>query len=255
MARPDPVALDAERHVRSQPDRQIGSGGVRGMPVVSDQRPVGGHPAVVEVWLADELHLDVALEADDRAHQHVVGVVIGGRPSVGRDGVVTLARPHRQRVAHQRPAGRGLPGRGDDVRPGLVDARRRHVDSEGPEPERARLAIEQRSEHARRVEARDAEPVDRAVRSQKRARMAVREERVVGDRREGRGGRRALGAVAAAGSSLMSPPTARASRRARQRDRPPPPGPTIPSRIRGPPGASRAAAASPATPPRRCPAA
>ena len=43
-----------------------------------------------------------------------------------------------------------------------------------------------RAEHAGRVEARDAEPVDRSVGGDERARVAVREERVVGDRREGR---------------------------------------------------------------------
>ena len=47
-------------------------------------------------------------------------------------------------------------------------------------------------EDARRVEARHAEPVDGAVRRDERARVAVGEERVVGDRRERRGRRGAL---------------------------------------------------------------
>ena len=92
-----------------------------------------------------------------------------------------------QRVAHEHPAGRRLPRRQQHVRPRLVDARGGHVDPERPEAERARLAVEQRAEHARRVEARDAQPVDRPVGRDQRARVAVRQERVVGDRRERRG--------------------------------------------------------------------
>ena len=62
----------------------------------------------------------------------------------------------------------------------------RHVDPERPEPERAGSAIEQRPEHAGRVEPRHAQPVDRAVGRHQRAGVTVREERVVGDRRKRR---------------------------------------------------------------------
>ena len=70
--------------------------------------------------------------------------------------------------------------------PGLVAAAGRHVDAVGSEPERAGAAVEQRAEHARAVEARQAQPLDRAVGRDQRAGVAVREEGVVGDRRERR---------------------------------------------------------------------
>ena len=52
----------------------------------------GRRPAVVERRLADQLDLDRALQALDRAHQHVVGVVVGRRPGVRRDRVRRRAR-------------------------------------------------------------------------------------------------------------------------------------------------------------------
>ena len=67
------------------------------------------------------------------------------------------------------------------------------VDAERPQPERARLAVEQAAEHAWRVEARDAQPIDRAVRRYEGAGVAVREEGVLGDRGERRRRGRALG--------------------------------------------------------------
>ena len=62
----------------------------------------------------------------------------------------------------------------------------------GPSRNVPACAVEQRAEHARRVEARHAQPVDRAVGRDERAGVAVRQERVVGDRRERRRRRRAL---------------------------------------------------------------
>ena len=205
-----PVALDAERHVRLQPHRHLGAAGVGGVAVLADQRPLGRRAAVVEARLADQLDLDAAVEAQDRPHQHVVGVVVGRRPGVRSDLVLVIPRAHRQRVANHDPAGRRLPGGGDDVGPGLVDARRWEVDAERSQPERAGLAIEQHAEHAGRVEARQAEPVDRAVGRDESAGVAVGEEGVVGYRREGRRCRGALwrGRVRGFSAALMSPPTA-----------------------------------------------
>ncbi len=57
----------------------------------------------------------------------------------------------------------------------------------GPSAHEARLAVEQAAEDARRVEGGEAEPVDRPVGRDEGARVAVREERVVRDRRERRG--------------------------------------------------------------------
>ena len=78
----DPVALHAEREVGLQPDRLARAGRVGGVPAAVDQRPFGRRPAVVEGRLADQIDLDGALQAADRAHQQVIGVVVGGRPGV-----------------------------------------------------------------------------------------------------------------------------------------------------------------------------
>ena len=221
---PDAVPLDPEREVGLEADRLPCPGRVRRVAAAVDERPLRRLPAVVEDGLADELDLDGAVEALDRPHEHVVGVVVGGRPRVRCDLVLVLVRAHRQRVADDDPAGRRLPRRHEDVR-----ARARtHVRSgwlmpNGAEPEVPGPAIEQAAEHARRVEARDAEPVDRAVGRDERARVAVGEERVVRDRRERRrsGGalRRRLGRVRR--RSLMTRSTARASGRAPRRARRP----------------------------------
>ena len=59
----------------------------------SDQRPLGRDAAVVEDGLADQLDLDLAVEAQDRAHEHVVAVVVGRRPGVGSDRVLAVRGP------------------------------------------------------------------------------------------------------------------------------------------------------------------
>ena len=100
--------------------------------------------------------------------------------------------------------------------PGSYDPRGRVVDPEGPEPEVARLAVEQGAEHAGRVEAGEAQPVDRPVGRDQGAGVAVGQERVVGDGRE-RGRRRgALGhrVVHDAIHGLCQPPCSAVSRSA-----------------------------------------
>jgi hypothetical protein len=188
----DPVALDAERKIGPQPDRLARAARVGGMPTVLGQRPLGGRPAIVERRLADQLDFDGAVQAADRTHQQVIGVVVGRRTGVWGDLVLPFPRTHRQSIADQEPAPRRLPRRGEDVRPGLVDARGRVVDPERSEPEVARLAVEQGAEHAGRVEARDAEPIDRSVGRDQGTGVAVGQERIVRNRRERRRGGSAL---------------------------------------------------------------
>ena len=194
VPRPDPVLLDPEREVGVQAEALVRAGRLGAVPIVVQQRPGGRLAPVVERRLADELDLDVALEAFDRANEHVIGVVVGGRTRVRRDRVLVAARPHRQRVAHDDPAVGRLPRRLEHVRPRLVDDRSRVVDPERRHAEEAGLAVEQAAEDARRVEARDAQPVDRPVGRDQRAGVAVRQERVLRDRRERRGRGRALDA-------------------------------------------------------------
>ncbi len=138
VPRPHAVALDAEREVGVQTDRLSCSRGVGDVTAAVDQRPLRLRAAVVERGLADELDLDAALEALDRAHQHVVGVFVGGRPRVWRDLVLVRVRPHGQGGADEHPAGRRPPGRLEDVGAGLVDARGCVVDAERRERERCR---------------------------------------------------------------------------------------------------------------------
>ena len=139
VARPHPFALDAERHVGPQPDRLAGAGRVGRVTVAVDQRPLRRRAPVVEDGLADQLDLDLPLEAQDGAHQHVVAVLVGGWPGVGRDLVVVIAGAHRQRVADHDPAGGRVPGRqrGCSSRARRY-ARRRDVYPERPQPEARR---------------------------------------------------------------------------------------------------------------------
>ena len=192
MPRTHAVALDAEVEVAVQPDREARAGGVGGVAVVACHRPLGGDTAVVEQRLADQLHLDPTVDALDRPHQHVLGVVVGGRARVRRDQVLVAARPHRQGVAHDHPAVRRLPGGDEHVRARLVGAGGGVLDAERAEPEGAGAAVDQAAEYALAVEAGDAQPVDRAVRRDQRGGVAVGQERVVGDRRERRQRGRAL---------------------------------------------------------------
>ena len=193
VAGPDPTALDAERQVGAQPHRLPGPAGVGGVPIIAHELPGGGGAAVVEHRLADDLDLHLARDALDGAHQHVVGIVVGGRPGVGRDRVLALTRSDGEGVADHRPPARRVPGGVEDVGAGLVGPGRRHVDAEGPHAEVAGLAVEDRAEHAGRVEPGHAQPGHRAVGGDEGARVAVGQEREVLDGRERRRHRRALG--------------------------------------------------------------
>ena len=243
--RTDAVALDAERQVGLEPDRQPGATGVGCVAAAVHERPLRGSAAVVEDGLTDELDLDAALETFHRAHEDVLCVVVGRRPRVRRDRVLGLAGPHRQRLADDDPAVRRLPGRLEDVRARDIGACSRVVDPERSEAEETGLAVEQAPEHALRVEARHAQPVDRTVLSDERSGVAVREERVVRDRRERRRRRRALraGLGLFALTAVTPSPTGRTSGRARPATCSPLPGPTTPARRRAPAAERRRSAA------------
>ncbi len=201
---PHAVALDAQRQVRPEPEHLVAARGV-GDPVVPvREAPRRRDLPVVEDRLAHELDLDLPVQALHRPNQHVIGVVVGRRARVGRDVVLALARSHRERVANDHPAARGLPRGHEHVGPRLVGDLRRHVDAERTEPERSRLPVQQAAEDARRVEPRDAQPVDRAVRRDQGSRVTVGQERVVGDRRERRRHRRALRAADVVGFGVRA---------------------------------------------------
>ena len=192
VVRPHAVTLDPQREIRAEADRLPRTARVGCMAVAADRSPFRRHAAVVEGRFADEFDLDPAFEAEDRSHEQMVGVVVCGRPGVRCDLVLVIPGADRQRVADKNPAGRRFPGRDQDVRARLVDPRCRVVDPEGPEAKTSGLPVEQAAEHARRVEAGHAEPVDRSIRGHERAGVAVGQERVIGDRRERRGCGRTL---------------------------------------------------------------
>ncbi len=138
--------------------------------------------AVGEARQALHLHLDLAVDAGHRPQQRAIGLVLG----VGPAALAVRRRPlgDRQRVVDHDPARVGHPGRLDHQGAGLVAAAERHDDAAGGDLEVAGVAVEQRREGARRVEARQAEPLDRAVVGDQGAGVAVGEEAVAADRRE-----------------------------------------------------------------------
>src|SRR5579863_276236 len=153
MAGPRRDALDAELEVAVEAQRAPRSDGVEGLRVAWDRCPGAGGAAVVEHRLAEQLDLDRAMEALDRANEHVVGVVIGRRARVsGRCAGLALAPgADDQRVADERPSGRRLPGRLEHVGARLVAAARGNTHAGWPETESPGAAIEDRGEHARRI--------------------------------------------------------------------------------------------------------
>ena len=130
------------------------SAGARRVPTASmrqspprrlDHRPARRRRAVVEHRLADDLDLDLALDALDHAHQQVVGVVVGRRARVAGAVLVVVPVADRQRVEHAHPALRRHPGRLDHVRARDVAPARRHVEAVGPDPPAAGAAVEHRA--------------------------------------------------------------------------------------------------------------
>ena len=180
-------ALEAHVHVGGEAQLHVAALGAADRLVVARPGvlPLPALARVVEARLAVERHLHLAVHAADHPQQHVVGVVVGRRAPVGvRAVVLVVPRPDQEHVAHDDPAAAGAPARLEHVRAGQVAARGRHLDVGRAEPEAAGVAVEDRAEHARRVEARQAEPLDVPVRRHQRARLAVGQEGVLGDRRE-----------------------------------------------------------------------
>ena len=176
-----------------------------GHPIVAlEERPRCRCPAVVEDRLAGQLDLDLALDALHGADEHMVGAVVGRRSGVRCHAILADTRPHGERVAHHHPSTARVPRRDERIGSRFIGARVRDGHAEGSQPEAAGLAVEQGGEHAGRIEPRHAEPVDRSVRSDERAGVAIRQERVVGDRGERRGGGRALCCQAALMTALTA---------------------------------------------------
>ena len=133
-----------DAQVAEQPERVVVAVGRRRAHSVpsspSTRRSTSaGVGAVVEHRLADELDLHLALDALDRAHEQVVGVVVGRRARVAR----SRARCRATRRSSARRARRSQPCGVIHVVsimfvPGIVAPAGRHVDAVGPDAEAAR---------------------------------------------------------------------------------------------------------------------
>ena len=188
--------LDPQAQVGVQPQLEVEALERRGALLVRLARvlPVRRRAPVVVDRVALHVHLHRPVDAAQRAQQDVLGVVVGRRAAVRVRALAVVApRPDEQHVADDEPAGLRAPRRLEDVRPRQVAPPRRHDRVGGREREHARVAVEHRAEDARAVHPRQAHPLDVAAGRDERRRLAVRQEPVLGDRRERAAGQRDVG--------------------------------------------------------------
>jgi hypothetical protein len=191
-----PRALEADPQVGGE--RQLQVMALRARRRLPVARPVVGplHAGapVVQDGLALHVHLHRAVHAADHPQQHVVGVVVRRGAAVGGRAVLgVVPRPDEQDVADDDPARPGAPRRLEDHRARQVPATRGHRDVGGGQTEGACRPVQERAEDRRAVHARQAHPLDVAAGRHERGDLAVREERVLGDGREGRAAERHVG--------------------------------------------------------------
>ena len=187
---PGLVALQTQSQVGGQPQGRMRVGvaaGPRDRLAVRLGRvlPRGGDAVVVERRLAVHHQFDGAAHTSHGAQQDVLGVPVHrGAPVRARPGLDVMPGTHDQRVAHDHPAGVGLPRGFQDQAARQIAACGGHRHPVGREAEMAGTAVQDRAEHAGGVGARDAQPFHRTRRGDQAGRLAVRQERVVGDRRK-----------------------------------------------------------------------
>ena len=189
-AGPRLAALQPDAQVGGQPQRRMRVGilvGPRDRLAVGAGRvlPAGADAVVVERRLAAHHELDGAAHAPHRAQQDVFGVPVHRGAAMGaRPRLDVVPRAHHQRVAHDQPAGVGLPRGLQNQAAGQVAARGRHRHAVGPSRKcpapRSRMAPNTLGESGRGTHIHSTEPADEI----RQVVLAVRQERVVGDRRE-----------------------------------------------------------------------
>ena len=116
-------------------NRLAGAGRIGGVPVAADEGPAGRLPSIVERRLAHQLDLDGTVEALDESHQHVLGIIVGGRSRMGGDTVGPSTGSHRERVMHEQPASRRVPRGGQHVGARHIRALGGYVDAVRAEAE------------------------------------------------------------------------------------------------------------------------
>jgi hypothetical protein len=179
-------ALEAEAQTRVEPQPECAVAAGRGSAVVAgtDLGPPRRRAPVVEHRLAVHGRRDGAVHALERAQEHAVGLSVARGPALLRRAAPVAPRTEQERVAHHEKAAPRHPARLDDHAAEDVSLTRRHVDAGRADAEAAGASVEQRAEDARRVEGRQAQPLEVAARRQQRADLLVGKEREVADRRE-----------------------------------------------------------------------
>ena len=105
-------------------------------------------------------------------------------PASEQEAFSVLDRADGQEVLHGHPSRAGLPGGLQHHRPRHVSALLRHLGVARAEPEQARRPVQERTEHARRVGTRQAQPLDRPVRGDQAALLAIGKQPVLGNGRK-----------------------------------------------------------------------
>ena len=146
--------------------------------------PLPRHRAVLEQRDRVNHDLDPTLDAGGQAEERAGGGVVTWGAAVVGAPVTILHRPDDEQVLDEQPAGRRVPGRLQHHRPGQVAALVGYVRIAGTEAKEPGGAVEDGSEHAGRVGPGQAQPFHRAVRCHQAVGLAIRQEAVVGDRRE-----------------------------------------------------------------------
>src|SRR5260370_31658579 len=181
-------SFEAHAQVRDQPQRDVALAAPRyGLPVTRPGvLPLGCRLPIVEGGMAVEAQLDTADYTLRRAQEDVLSLVVGGRPAMRpRSALAVVPGADAQRVADDEPAGACTPCGIEGQGAGKVAAPRRHHDPAGCKPEGSGGAIEDGREHARAVGTRKAHPLDAAAGGAAGIDLAVGQERVLGDGREG----------------------------------------------------------------------
>ena len=184
------TAFQTDVQIRGHPQRRVvvrllaGTGD--GLAVrVARVLPGGAFAVVVERRLAAHHQLDGAAHAAHGAQQDVLGIPVHRSAAMRpRPPLDVVPFPHHQGVAHDQPAGVGLPGGFHDQAAGQVSAGRGHRDAVGADPEMAGAAVQDRAEDAGGVRAGHAQPLHRTGGGDQAGRLPVGQKRVIGDRRK-----------------------------------------------------------------------
>ena len=176
------VGGQGQRQVRC-PSRSTDDLGVAALGIL----PLAALAAVVEHRLAVQRELDLAVDAPHGAQQHVLGVVVGGRRRCACcRSVVVVPGPHDQHVAHDQPpvgVSRWSPGPSCPAGSAGRPAPPRRPGRPGTTPAaRSRIAPNTLG----RVQASGGTSTRPCRSARPGGDLAVGQERVVGDRREGR---------------------------------------------------------------------